>query len=240
MKKRKIEMKKKSIFDIHLHTSRYSFCSNLLPEDLIKYAKRRNLDGVVITEHGKVWSQSDLYRLQESAEKDNLKIFSGQEIRVLGSDGREGDVLVYGINKDFEEYLPIDELLKIVDSEGGVAVAAHPRRNILGLHDDIYLYQFHGIEILNSNYNSDEIFISLNDMKYLNCAFTGGSDAHSIDRIGRYVTIFYEPINSIEDIVKAIRKKKCFPAAGFITEEKIGEILGKKNLEILNIKQSIP
>lgn len=124
-----MNQKRRYIFDMHIHTARYSYCSHLLPEDLIKTAKELMLDGIVITEHGKPWPSDELSELNELSGKDGPLFLSGQEIRITGSDGREADVLVYGIDRAVGECMPADELLKFVESENGVAVAAHPRRN---------------------------------------------------------------------------------------------------------------
>jgi hypothetical protein len=40
---------------------------------------------------------------------------------------------------------------------------------------------------------------------------TGGSDAHSLKQLNTVATKFKEKIESIEDIVKAIKNKKCKP-----------------------------
>jgi len=230
---------KRYIFDMHVHTSRYSYCSNLLPEDLIESAKAKGLDGVVITEHGSIWPKKEIGELNDISGKEGPLFLTGQEVRTEGSDGREADVLIYGMNEPIGKYLPADELLKVVNCEGAVAVAAHPRRNILGLRDDIYLYGFHGVETLNSNYGREEILISINDMKNLDCAFIAGSDAHSVRRIGRYVTVFSTTINNMDDIVRAIKEKKCAPAGGFITESETEILLEENNVKTLKIKKAI-
>jgi len=49
----------------------------------------------------------------------------------------------------------------------------------------------------------------------LDLAMIGGSDAHSLKCVGRSATIFETTIESIEDIVNAIRKKQCHPFVSF-------------------------
>ena len=46
--------------DIHLHTYRYSPCSWMSPEELIFRAEEVGLDGIVITEHNKVWRKDEI------------------------------------------------------------------------------------------------------------------------------------------------------------------------------------
>jgi len=225
-------MKKKYALDLHVHTNNFSLCSRLSPDALVARAMELQLDGIVITEHGKVWSGAQIEELKESTGADSLLILSGQEIRAISDKGTEGDVLVYGIDKNLPEYLSVDELLKIVKSSGGAAVAAHPRRNILSFGEEIFDYSFDGIESLNSNYGYNDIMLSLNDMGRLDCAFTGGSDAHTVSRVGNYLTFFEQAIESIADIVSAIRNKKCRPACGIMNEREMKELLQKNNIEM--------
>ena len=38
--------------DLHIHTNRYSGCSNIDPAKLLKKARAVGLDGIALTEHG--------------------------------------------------------------------------------------------------------------------------------------------------------------------------------------------
>lgn len=42
--------------DLHVHTSRYSLCSHLSPQDLVRPAPKSGVDGIVITEHDWQWT----------------------------------------------------------------------------------------------------------------------------------------------------------------------------------------
>ena len=41
--------------DLHTHTSALSFDSNIAPQELVRLAKKRGLDGLVLTEHDRIW-----------------------------------------------------------------------------------------------------------------------------------------------------------------------------------------
>ena len=46
--------------DLHIHTNRYSGCSNLDPLALVRRARRIGLDGIALTEHGIRWTDEDI------------------------------------------------------------------------------------------------------------------------------------------------------------------------------------
>ena len=45
--------------DLHIHTNRYSGCSNLPPSGLLRKAREAGLDGIALTEHGIRWSDDN-------------------------------------------------------------------------------------------------------------------------------------------------------------------------------------
>ncbi len=66
----------------------------------------------------------------------------------------EGDFLVFGLEEDIEEgKFTAEEVLKMVSSVGGVAIAAHPYRQFeRALGDKIFsLADYHAIEVKNGN-----------------------------------------------------------------------------------------
>jgi hypothetical protein len=90
-------------------------------------------------------------------------------------------------------------------------VAAHPFSNRhLAFHDAVFNYNFDAIEIngaigKKSNELAKQAAISMN------LPMTGGSDAHSVEQLNSIATHFDTKIESVRDIVNAIRAKKCRP-----------------------------
>ena len=73
-------------FDLHMHTRRYSPDSDIDPFALLKQAKAAGLDGIVLTEHDRLWPEDELAELQAAA--PDLVVLGGVEVS-----GRDGDVL---------------------------------------------------------------------------------------------------------------------------------------------------
>ena len=60
--------------DLHLHTTAYSPCSSMSPDELMIAAKDAGLDGVCITEHNIVWPLEDVEAISK---KHGLPVFRG-------------------------------------------------------------------------------------------------------------------------------------------------------------------
>jgi len=80
------------LFDLHLHTSRYSGDSVLDPNKLIARAVHAGLDGVVITEHHHIWEPSELEALVAEGPAPGFILLSGFEYT-----SSSGDILIYGL-----------------------------------------------------------------------------------------------------------------------------------------------
>jgi predicted metal-dependent phosphoesterase TrpH len=194
-------------FDLHLHTSRYSPDSQIDPFDLVRRARQIGLDGVVITEHDRLWPEHELEELRRAA--PGLVVLAGVEIS-----GRNGDMLCYGVTdlKDLGRGTPWGHLSRAVVRQGGVAVAAHPYR--WGQDFDALVNDerpvLAGVEMMSNNMDSDlrrraaEFLVRNPDFATL-----GNSDAHDIDVVGHCCTEFDADIRTTADLVAAIRARRC-------------------------------
>ena len=110
-------------FDLHMHTTRHSADSVMDPFAMCRRARVIGLDGVVITEHDWLWTESELDVLREM--HPNLVILSGVEVSA-----REGHFLVYGVTNPFAvpRGIHVADLCHEVHGQGGAVVAAHPFR----------------------------------------------------------------------------------------------------------------
>ncbi len=198
--------------DLHVHTNRYSACSNLDPGEMIEVATLLKLNGIVIVEHGIVWDKSEIEGLSRHPSANNLIILRGQEIRTYYDGKLAGDILVFGVDKSFPGQYSPEELIKEVHRRGGIAIAAHPYRWGVGIGNKVYNLKLDGIEILNGNTTPDEMQAAFDANKKLHLAAVGGSDAHSADAIGNYLTWFPHEITTEEQLVTAIKQKDCRPA----------------------------
>jgi len=210
----------KMVIDLHIHTKKYSSCSEMSAEEAALEAKKIGLDGICFTEHNKTW---DLHELSEVGKKCGMLIFSGIEV-----DTSEGHVVVFGLNKNFQGITPVEDLRKMVDEAGGYMIAAHPFRGFLlfgfsKLQMDVDsacknpIFNFvDDMEIFSGRQTPKEDAFSAKACKKLNLRGVGGSDAHSTKDIGKCVTIFENEIKRQDDLLREL-KAGNFTSAYFRT-----------------------
>ena len=193
-------------FDLHLHTSRYSPDSVTDPFDLLRSAQAAGLDGVVLTEHDRLWPAAELEELRAAA--PGLVVLAGMEVT-----GRGGDVLVYGITDPgpLPKGIGWVELCREVHRQGGVAVAAHPNRWGQPFEQLVRetKAELDGIEVMSNNMEP-ELRARAAELltKYPHFAQLGNSDSHAPETVGCCYTEFDAEIHTLTDLVAAIRNKK--------------------------------
>jgi len=187
-----------TILDMHIHLEGRSSCSILPAEELYCNLSPR-LNGICITDH---WVLKEYKKFSLS----EFKLFFGVEVR-----SNEGDILAYGLNMLPSQDLTTKQMINFIHQKGGVAVAAHPFSNRhLAFHESVYKYDFDAIEI-NGAIGRKSNELAKQAAASMDLPMIGGSDAHSIEQLNTMATKFKERIQSISDIVKAIRLKKCTP-----------------------------
>ena len=88
------------IFDLHIHTRKYSDCSFINPEELILQAAAARLDGLALTEHGMRWPDKEFDGLQKLADSCGILLINGQEIYTADEEGKmDGEFLVFGMKR---------------------------------------------------------------------------------------------------------------------------------------------
>jgi predicted metal-dependent phosphoesterase TrpH len=194
--------------DLHVHTTAYSSCSVLSPEELMFAAKGADLDGVCITEHNRIWTRDDAKALSD---KHGIAVFRGTEITTTG-----GDILVFGCEYIPDRMLAPAELKKHVDDAGGAAIAAHPFRGFhlfgfrsLGMPTEEAaknptFLNVHGLEVCNGMCTGEENRFSREVADVLGLVKLGGSDAHNANQVGRCVTVFLDRIDDEVQLARAI------------------------------------
>jgi predicted metal-dependent phosphoesterase TrpH len=195
--------------DLHLHTWPKSQCSTIEPADLVKEAEKIGLDAICITEHQVLWSQAEIEALAGSS---SVKIFSANEITTA-----QGDVLVYGLEKDIQGIVTIQELQQEVQAAGAFSILAHPFRGFktFGISDlqmsvdqaskKKALQFVDAIEIRNGKVTDNDNEMAEKVAEKLGMPGTGGSDAHVLDDLGRFITIFDNDIANEQELVEALR-----------------------------------
>ena len=75
-----------------MHTRRYSKCSVIDPDRLIRQAVRVGLDGIVITEHHHQWTDTELAELVAKSGEFGFLALAAFEYT-----SSQGDLLIYGL-----------------------------------------------------------------------------------------------------------------------------------------------
>jgi predicted metal-dependent phosphoesterase TrpH len=190
-------------FDLHVHTA-ISPCSNLRIEDILGHARGRGLDGVCITDHGTMEIRR---HVKEGFQEDGLCILFGMEYSTP-----DGDFLMFGPFEDFPTGLDTRTILKLVEQNGGAVVAAHPFRSGRSICEKIvsegHCRIVESINGRNTEKENANVGIWRRRFRLNEC---GGSDAHSLDELGKVVTCFDVSVRSREDLVMALVKGLCRP-----------------------------
>ena len=201
-----------TILDMHNH----SLLSDDARASVEQYAKwltmlrgkGLEIDGFVLTEH-RQFDPSVEY--EEIGGRYDLKIFNAAEL-----DTDAGHFLVYGVDPGLSERFNLadvtmhaEDLIEAVEETGGIAVPAHVGRYNIGFCEFVGPERpFRGVSVvehLNGGSNEEETARAAALMAESSYVGLAGSDAHFVNRIGRYLTRFLDPVTSMEDIVGALR-----------------------------------
>ena len=215
-------------FDLHVHTVRGSSDSSLSPSQLIGEAERIGLNGGWLAEHGGGWND-DLVDQEFGASK--LTVIPALEVTT-----NMGHVIASGRRSHAPGIHKIDVLREVVDEVGGLLISAHPLRNFFNAppfnvnllyrewssqpnnveeaseHD---LFSFVDlIEVTNGANSERENRFTSDIANYLGINGTGGSDSHSVQGIGKSLTVFENQITDQASLISELKAGKFYPAAG--------------------------
>jgi predicted metal-dependent phosphoesterase TrpH len=197
------------IIDMHVHSD-VSDDGMASVETYMKWiAKlRRNyrIDGIVFTEHRLFNSDADYEAL---AREYGMLIFKGTE-----ADTDCGHVLCYGMNEKIlsqfdlkNVHLSGRDLISAMEDAGGIGIPAHPGRRHIGLVE--HLAQGYDIgtslraaEQLNGGSSKQENARAQQLVAERQLFGIGGSDAHYVSAVGKFMTDFKHPIRTVQDLVQ--------------------------------------
>ena len=192
------------VFDLHVH-SVFSPCSRLKTEDILIHAKKRGLSGVCITDHHSMSAAQDI---REGMQENGLCVIFGMEYSTSA-----GDFLLFGPFEEIDPGLTAQNLLRHVHATGGAAIAAHPFRTARPVSEDVVCDGFcHIVESVNGRNTACENRQAEDWFSRYSLVGCGGSDAHSLDELGRAGTFFSCQIRTRADLICALKKGLCKPA----------------------------
>jgi predicted metal-dependent phosphoesterase TrpH len=188
--------------DLHLHTN-YSRDANTTLEEAICYARKKQLDGIAVTDHDTVEGARKL------AQERDFLVIPGIEVS-----SRHGHILGLNITEPIPPRLSVAETADRIQLLGGLAIIAHPSVVIktgLGARIDS-ASGLEAVEVINASAIpfSLSTYLSRRLAHRLRLPETGGSDSHYPDEIGSAYTIVDADPNR-DDVIEAIRKGKTEP-----------------------------
>jgi hypothetical protein len=213
-----------AIVDMHLHTTRGASDSNLQPEELAEEALRLGLTGVHLSEHDRLWDASELERYRR---KYHLFVANGMEVST-----DLGHILTLGLDRYVPGIRRAEELRRVVQEADGYMIVAHPFRHFF---DPAHFRRMGGepfnltpeqaaklsifevvdaVEALNGCNTIQENLFALRVAEVLGKPVTGGSDAHSNQGIGIYVTVFDRDLESEKQMLEELHAGRFYAAYG--------------------------
>lgn len=200
--RKQIEM----LLEIHCHTSRYSRCSQVDPVTLVKQVVKKQLQGVIITEHHHLWCPDELLELRRDSEvEDNFLILSGQEV-----DTDMGHMLVFGASGSIKERTSVDDLRKVFPE--AAMIWAHPfRGGRVPSERELLDKRIDAVEIFSSNHTPKENYLGLAAWHRYKFNAASGTDTHAKLTAGILPTQFDHPVRDICEVVEEVKKGRMRP-----------------------------
>jgi hypothetical protein len=192
------------LIDLHVHST-CSPCSVQKPSEILGNARSLGLDAVCITDHD---TMSILTQCREGFQPDGLLVIVGMEYTT-----DQGDYLIFGNVGALPHGLSAEVLLPAVRELGGAAISAHPCRTWRPADPIIFDQGLCSIaEARNGRNTDDENGQARRLIETHGMIAVAGSDAHSMEELGRCPTRFTVPVNSVEDLVDALNRGRCRPS----------------------------
>lgn len=162
--------------DFHNHTYN-SYDSRMRPATILRMAKKRGLDGIVICDHNTI--KGGLEACEINKYKD-ITVIVGAEIAT-----NAGDVSGIFLNKEIESR-EFNEVVREIKDQGGKVILNHPYK-----HHDLSKVDYSKVDFIegyNARCTVQENELALALAKEHGIPILAGSDAHLYNEIGNCVT----------------------------------------------------
>jgi len=196
--------------DFHIHTI-FSYDGLPSPEEVVEAALSKKIDCIAICDHGKI---QGAFEARKFAKDKPILVIPGIEVK-----SKEGDILGLNNQKKIPDGLSVKETIEQILKQGGMAAIAHPFDYFLPFNQiEKYISFFQekrvAIEIFNGSLFFN--FANLEAQTFAdqnNLPFIVGSDAHSIDFIGKAFLEIPKDNLTIEEVLEEIKNRHA--KAGF-------------------------
>ena len=184
------------LIDLHCHTLPRSTCSQLHPEQLVEAARARGLDGICLTEHDRWWPEEELVGL---GDRTGYLVLSAVELTT-----DLGHVLAFGLPESASSAIGA-ELAASAREHGAILYLAHPARDTLLRVNRQTVETFASVEAINGSDSRLQNMAATGLAKGFPLPGIGGSDAHTLEEVGRAATRFHAPITNNATLLAALR-----------------------------------
>ena len=184
------------LIDLHCHSLPLSACSALAPDELVRLASERGLDGVCLTEHDRGWQAAELEALRT---RSPIAVLSAVELTT-----DLGHILAFGLPA--AGYSAIArEVFAAAQAANALLFLAHPARDgLLRITHDTVEY-FESVEAINGSDTRLQNMAATGLAKGFRLPGIGGSDAHTPDEVGRAGTRFEVQVANDRELLEALR-----------------------------------
>ncbi len=186
------------LIDLHCHTTAFSRCSAVSPDDLVVAAKGSGLDGVCITEHDALLP---LAIVRDLGERHGFVVLRGVEATT-----EVGHVLVYGISRWRPGLSLLEDLQAFVKEQDGLMFLAHPSRRYGRPVDGMLGAVFDSLEVMNASEGDLQNATAASLAKACRLPGIGGSDAHTASEVGGAATRLAQPVTTENGLVAELRR----------------------------------
>lgn len=192
--------------------------------DQLDRSRDLGLDAIFVTNHNTLDGYRQLLTYKNDHERfRDIQVYPAEEITT----DTGAHVLAYGIHDAIRPGLPIDDIIDMVRSQGGVSSAPHPFSLLDALREDAAKCD------LVESFNSNNVDILSNARAACfameqNIPQVAGSDSHVLSTLGRCVNVI-ESENNLDDVLHSMRH-------GGITVSQTGYALQSETLDHLRYK----
>jgi predicted metal-dependent phosphoesterase TrpH len=189
--------------DLHVH-SFYSRDAIGSPKDIIKYVKKRGLNGIAITDHNTI--KGSIEALKHSSE--NFIVIPGLEVSTS-----DGHLIALNVKKNIKNGLSLEETIENIINLGGIPIVPHLFRSLSGIKKE-KLKKIHNkisaIEVFNSCCPIKNNIKTAGIAEILDLGGTGGSDSHIPEFAGYGYSIIDTNDLCADEIIDCIKNKKTW------------------------------
>lgn len=203
------------IIDFHTHTY-HSYDSLMKPKKILRIAKARGLDGIVICDHNTIKGGLEAKKINKD---NNFTVIVAAEIAT-----NAGDITGLFLTKEIESRM-FDTVVKEIKQQGGKVILNHPYKG----HDlsKIDFSKIDYIEGYNSRLDEEHNNKAIELAKEHNIPVIAGSDAHLYAEIANCKTIV--------DNIELLTPLKCEYSASrqrYVTLSQYVKSLKRKSIKI--------